>query len=164
MANVPNYNDLQRLRRLAMNDVASYKMVMQRRGTPQATVFDPQAGLPAYQKNGWNLSLNVTVSSGAFALDTKTLVQFDANASTYATYQNAPFTTLTLGNYLGVPRWTLVSLGTVFFYLSTVDNSIYTKTPVKMQTLTVPVTSYAVWITTDTVNWPVSSLYVQPVY
>ena len=89
MANVPNYNDLQRQRRLAMNDVASYKMVMQRRGAPQATVF---------------------------------------------------------------------------FYLSTVDNSIYTKTPVKMQTLTVPVISYAVWITNDTVNWPVSSLYVQPVY
>jgi len=153
MPNVPNYNDLQRLRRVATNDVASYKMVMQRIGNAQATVFDPEAGLPAYQRNGWNLSLNVTVSSGAFALDTKTLVQFDANSSTHATYQNAPFTTLTLG-----------AQGTVFFYLSTVDNSIYTKTPVKMQTLTVPVTSYAVWITTDTVNWPVSSLYVQPVY
>lgn len=148
-----------------MNDVTSYKAVMQKRGASQATVFDPQAGLPAYQKNGWNLSFNVTVSSAAFALDTKSLVQFDASGVLgYAEYQNAPFTGLYLNNYLGQIRWNFNSIGTVYYYLSTVDNSIYTKTPVKTQTLTVPVTSYAVWITTDTVNWPVSSLYMQPMY
>ena len=148
-----------------MNDVSSYKMVMQRRGTPQATVFDPEAGLPAYQKNGWNLSFSVTVSSPAFVQDTKTLFQFDASGALgYATYQNVPFTNLLLNSYSGKIQWNFGALGTIFYYLSTVDGSIYTKTPVKTLTLTVPATSYAVWVSNDTVNWPVSALYVQPVY
>ena len=81
MANVPNYNDLQRQRRQATNDLTSFKAVMQKRGASQATVFDPQAGLPAYQKNGWNLSFSVTVSSAIFALDTKSLVHLKVHHS-----------------------------------------------------------------------------------
>jgi hypothetical protein len=166
MANPPNFTDLARKQRLAANNRLSFNSVVNGSAPGNQDIAVPVLPpVPDYQKNGWNLSYSVTVSSPAFAQDTKTLVAFDpTGALGYAAYQNAPFTGLLLNNYLSKIQWNLGALGTVFYYLSTVDGSIYKSTPVKTQTQTVPATSYAVWVSTDTENWPVSALYVQPVY
>jgi hypothetical protein len=41
MPNVPNYNDLQRQQRIALDNNSSYKAVMQRLGNPQAVLYNP---------------------------------------------------------------------------------------------------------------------------
>jgi hypothetical protein len=166
MATPPNFIDLARQQRLAANNRLSCISVVNGGAPASQNVAIPVLPpVPDYQKNGWNLSYSVTVSSPAFALDTKTLIAFDPSGTLgYATYQNLPFTGLLLNSNGGKIQWNFNSVGTTFYYLSTVDGSIYKSTPIKTATQTVPVSSYAVWVSTDAINWPVSALYVQPVY
>lgn len=176
MANVPNYNDLQRLRRQATNDVTSYKMVMQKRGASQATVFDPQAGLPAYQKNGWNLSFSVTVSSATGDnADTKTLVTFDPNGGdvyTNVLYAGAAIADLRYGQYPGPLgwlgyRWYVQAQGGLFYTLSTAGDVEFKTTPTKNGVSNNPPVSVGVWVcypAFDCVSYPLSALYIQPIY
>jgi hypothetical protein len=166
MATPPNFIDLARKQRLAINNRLSFNSIVNGSspGSQNVAITIP-APVPDYQQNGWYLSYSVTVSSPAFAQDTKTLIVFDPSGTLgYATYQNLPFTGLLLNSNGGKIQWNFNSLGTTFYYLSTVDGSIYKSTPIKTATQTVPASSYAVWVSMDAINWPVSALYVQPVY
>ncbi|NBW57292.1 hypothetical protein EBR43_05820 [bacterium] len=156
MPNVPTYTDLQRQKRNAVNNRLSLKSVLNN-GSPVAQSVAAPAPVPEYQKNGWYLSFSVTMSASNINLDTKNLIIFNPGVPD-ATYGNAPYTNLRYANYAGVDRWFVETLGTVSFYLSTLNDVAYLKTPSTVE----PMDSGAGWVATG--QSVLSSLYVKANY
>ena len=142
----------------------------------QSNVNDPEAALPPYQKNGWNLSYSVTVSSAAFntdSPDTKILTSFDPSGGdiyTRCVYAGVGVADLRYGQYPS--RWTgnqwyFQAIGSLYYSLSTAGDAEFKTTPTKTGNANNPPVSAAVWVcspTFDCVAYPLSSIYIQPVY
>ena len=174
MPQVPNINDINRAKRVALNKVASIQN-WAANNIVQSNVNDPEAALPPYQKDGWNLSFSVMVSAAAFntdSPDTKMLASFNPGEFTSATYAGAPFTELLYGQRGGDTGWTgnrwyFQSFGSLFYSLSTAGDAEFKTTPTKNGVSNNPPVSAGVWVCSpafDCVANPLSALYIQPVY
>ena len=174
---MPNINDINRAKRVALNKVASIQN-WAANNIVQSNVNDPEAALPPYQKDGWNLSFSVSVSSAAFDIASpgiKTLVTFDPNGGdvyTNVLYAGAGITDLRYGQYPGPLgwlgyRWYFQAQGGLFYTLSTAGDVEFKTTPTKNGVSNNPPVSAGVWVcypTFDCVLYPLSALYIQPVY
>jgi len=177
MANPPNFQDLARQQRLAVNSRLSYNSVVNN-GAPasQNMAIPVPPPVPDYQKNGWNLSYSVIVSSAAFntdSADTKTLISFDPNGEdiyTRCVYAGEGFVDLRYGQYPGLwtgNRWYFQAFGSIYYSLSTAGDAEFKTTPTKNGVINNPPLSMGVWVcspTFDCVTYPLSALYIQPVY
>jgi hypothetical protein len=176
MATPPNFIDLARQQRLAVNNRLSFNSVVNGGAPTSQNVAIPiLPPVPDYQKDGWNLSYSVVVSSAAFntdAPDTKTLISFDPNGQDRALYSGAPFTDLRYGQRTGFSGWTgnrwyFQAFGSLFYSLSTAGDVEFKTTPTKNGVINDPPLSLGVWVcspTFDCVANPLSALYIQPVY
>lgn len=173
MPQVPNINDINRANRVALSKVASMQSWAVN-NIVQSNVNDPEAALPPYQKDGWNLSYSVMVSAAAFALYTNTLNTFDPGGpgDISVIYAGATLTTLQYGARSGFSGWTgnrwhFQAQGSVFYSLSTAGDAEFKMTPTRNGVTSNPPVSAGVWVCSVTFDcnlYPLSSIYIQPVY